>query len=150
MPQSLSQVLLHIIFSTKNRYPFIDEGIAPELYDYLGGTCLQLGCQPLKVGGHLDHVHISCALSRTLAIMDLLKKVKQESSKWMKTKGSEYVGFYWQDGYAAFSFSLKEASRIVHYIENQKSHHRFMNFQDECRGLFQKYGIEWDERYVWD
>jgi hypothetical protein len=82
--------------------------------------------------------------------MDLLEEVKKRSGKWIKTKGPDYAGFYWQDGYAAFSFSQQEAPSILHYIENQKVHHNNMGFQEECRKLFRRYGIEWDERYVWD
>ena len=150
MPQSLSQVFLHIIFSTKHRQPLIDDDIAPELYDYLGGTCRHMDCLPLKVGGYYDHVHLLCALSRKVAMMDLLEEVKKRSSKWIKTKREEYKGFYWQDGYAAFSVSPLQTPEVVRYIENQKTHHMAMSFQDECRMFFRRYRMEWDERYVWD
>lgn len=150
MPQSLSRVFTHIIFSTKNRQPFIDDGIADELYRYLGGTCAHFDSQPIKVGGHYDHVHILCALSRKFAIMDLLEEVKKRSSKWMKTKGEAYAGFYWQDGYGIFSVNPRQAGSVIEYIERQKEHHAGLTFQDECRGFYRRYGVEWDERYCWD
>jgi REP element-mobilizing transposase RayT len=150
MPQSLAHVLIHTIFSTKNRQPFIDDNIAPELYDYLGGTCHKLGCTPLKVGGYNDHIHILCGLSRTIAIMDLMEEVKKRSSKWIKGKSEQYNGFYWQDGYAVFSVNPTQAPAVIRYIETQREHHSQMSFQDECRGFFRKYKVEWDERYVWD
>ncbi len=89
-------------------------------------------------------------MSRKLAIMDLVEEVKKRSSKWIKTKSEEHAFFYWQDGYAAFSVSPLQAPRVVRYIENQKAHHNGMSFQDECRMFFKRYGMEWDERYVWD
>src|SRR6187402_2078768 len=108
MPQSLAQVLLHIIFSTKHRQPLIQDDVADELHAYIGGVCKLMECIPLKVGGHYDHIHLFATLSRKVAIMDLLEEVKKRSSKWIKAKGDDYVAFYWQDGYAAFSVSPSE------------------------------------------
>jgi len=102
------------------------------------------------VGGHFDHTHILCSLPRKIALMDLLEEIKKSSSKWMKTNGQVYEGFYWQHGYAVFSVSPPEADKVIHYIENQKAHHTVMSFQDECRMFFLRYGMEWDERYAWD
>ena len=150
MPQSLSHVLIHCVFSTKNREPFIDDDIEVELFQYLGGVCNRMECPSLKVGGYLDHVHVLCSLSRKLPIMDLLEEIKKRSSKWIKGKGDKYAGFYWQTGYAAFSVDEKTVASIIQYIENQKTHHTGLSFQDELRSLFKQHGIDWDERYVWD
>ena len=150
MAQSLAQILLHIIFSTKHRQPLIDAFIADELHAYIGGICRSQECIPLKVGGHDDHIHLFTTLSRKLPVMDLLEEVKKHSSKWIKTKGDNYADFYWQDGYAAYSVSPSEVPDVIRYIENQKEHHKTIGFQDECRMLYKLNGIEWDERYVWD
>lgn len=150
MPQSLSQIYIHIIFSTKHRMPFIDIGIADELYAYLGGTCKSLDCPPIKVGGYRDHIHILCKLSKKILLISLLENVKKSSSKWMKTKDKRYMDFYWQDGYAAFSVNQAETDSVANYIERQEEHHRNKTFQEECREFFDKYSIDYDERYVWD
>jgi len=108
MPQSLSKVYVHIIFSTKNRQNLIDDSIEASLYEYLGGICKGLECNPVKVGGHKNHVHVLCLLSRKVAQMKLLEEIKKQSSKWIKTKGQAYSNFYWQDGYGIFSINPTE------------------------------------------
>lgn len=150
MSQSLTKIYLHLIFSTKYRQPLIDEGIEQELWAYLGGVCNEMGCQPVKIGGYYDHVHILCRFSKKIAVMDLLEEVKKRSSKWIKTKGDAYINFYWQDGYAAFSVNPSQLPAVITYIANQHAHHSKIGFQDECRAFFKKYEVEYDERYVWD
>ena len=150
MSQSLTNISIHIIFSTKQRQPIIDEAIEDQLFNYLGGVCRELECQPIQVGGYLDHVHILTGLSKKITVVELLREVKQNSSKWIKTKGDRYACFYWQDGYAAYSVDTTQLDKVVNYIQNQKQHHQKDSFQDECRALFKKYKIEYDERYVWD
>ena len=150
MPQSLSRVYVHITFSTKNRVSMIDQDIRKRLFDYMGGICKGLECNPVQIGGVADHVHILCLLSRKIAQMDLLEEVKKRSSKWIKTISDKYSNFYWQDGYGIFSVNPKETDKVVEYIKNQDEHHKHISFQDEFRAFLRKYGIEWDERYVWD
>jgi putative transposase len=150
MPQSLTRIFLHIFFSTKYHHQTIHESIENELFGYLGSVCRDLECHPIEVGGYVDHVHILASLSKKITVMTLLHKVKQNSSLWIKTKGIRYAEFYWQDGYAAHSVSPAELGKVTEYIRNQKAHHRKVSFQDECRALFKEYGIEFDERYVWD
>jgi REP element-mobilizing transposase RayT len=150
MPQSLSAVYIHITFSTKNREKLIDESIEERLFEYLGGICKGLECNPVQVGGYLDHVHILCTLSRNISQAGLLKEVKKESSKWMKTIGKKYQNFYWQNDYGVFSVNPSEVEAVVKYIENQKTHHAKKTFQDEFRAFLKKYNVEYDERYVWD
>ncbi len=149
MPQSLAQIYLHIVFSTKDRSSFLhDKAIQADAHNYLGGTCNKLGCQVLRVGGVADHVHVLCRLGRTMAVADLVKELKRNSSQWLKDRSGE--PFYWQNGYGAFSVSPGHVEALRAYIANQEEHHRTESFQDEYRRLLTKYGLEWDERYVWD
>jgi REP element-mobilizing transposase RayT len=151
MPQSLAQIYLHIVFSTKDRRPFLqDKSIRDEAHNYLGGACNNLGCPVLRVGGVADHVHILCRLGRTLSVAELVKELKRVSSQWLKAKSPDLADFYWQNGYGAFSVSPGHVEALRAYIANQEEHHRQTTFQDEYRRLLTKYGLEWDERYVWD
>ena len=124
MSQSLSKVYLHITFSTKNRQPLIDDNISTSLFEYIGGICRGLECNPVIVGGHVDHVHILCLLSRKLSQMKLLEEIKKQSSKWIKSKGDSYSNFYWQDGYGVFSVNPTEIDTVINYIRNQMGHHK--------------------------
>jgi REP element-mobilizing transposase RayT len=150
MGQSLVKNYMHIIFSTKHRKPLIDETIETELYNYLGGICNNLECQPLKIGGHKDHVHVHCLLSKKISLIDFMKKMKAGSSKWIKTKGDKYREFFWQDGYGAFSVNPTQTKSVIKYIEDQHIHHQNMTFQEEYRLFLKKYEVDYDERYVWD
>ena len=150
MGQSLVKNYVHIVFSTKYHQPLILESVEEELYNYLGGICKALECWPVKIGGYYDHIHILCLLSKKIALMKLLEEVKSHSSKWIKTKDDRLKHFYWQDGYGAFSVNPAPVNAVIRYIENQKIHHAKKNFQEELRGFFRKYNVEYDERYVWD
>ena len=150
MPQSLSKVYTHITFSTKHRKKLIDDQIENDLYNYIGGICKDLECNPIQVRGHKNHVHILCILSRKIPQMKLLQEVKQGSSKWIKTKGERYANFYWQDGYGIFSVSPRGVNSVIEYIKNQHVHHRKRSFKDEFRMFLENYGVDFDERYVWD
>jgi len=150
MSQSLSKVYVHITFSTKTHKPLIDDAIKASLFEYIGGICKGLDCNPVRVGGHRDHVHILCLLSRKIAQMKLLEEIKKQSSKWIKTKGQPYSDFYWQDGYGIFSVNPKENDIVIKYIDNQLEHHKKATFKDEFRAFLKKYKVEYDERYVWD
>lgn len=150
MGQSLVKNYIHIVFSTKYRQAFIDESIENELYDYLGGICKNLECNPVRVGGFTDHIHILCLLSRKITLSKLVEELKSHSSKWMKTKGEKYKNFYWQKGYGAFSVNPKQIDKVVEYILKQKEHHSKKTFQEEYRVFLNQYEVEFDERYVWD
>ena len=150
MPQSLVKNYIHITFSTKNRQPLIDDEIKEELFSYLGGICKNLDCNPLIVGGHRNHVHILCLLSRKVALMKLIEEVKSHSSKWIKTKGLQYKKFYWQNGYGSFSVNPAQTDRVKKYILNQDKHHKETTFKDEYRSFLNDYLVNYDERYVWD
>ncbi len=150
MPQSLVKNYVHITFSTKNRYPFIDKNISEELFKYLGGTCKELESYPIIIGGEKDHVHLLVLLSRKMALMKLVELLKTHSSKWIKLKSKTYSDFYWQKGYGGFSVNPTEIEIVKNYIINQETHHKKISFQDEYRAFLKKYSIEYDERYVWD
>ena len=148
MPQSLSSVLIHLIFSTKNREPFITPVIETELHPYLASIFRALKSPSLTIGGTSDHVHILFSLGRTMNIADLTREVKTESSKWIKTKREEFDNFHWQRGYGAFSIGQSQVASLKRYIAGQRIHHQRVTFQDEYRKFLKEYGIEYDERYV--
>ncbi|MFO0823336.1 MAG: IS200/IS605 family transposase [Gemmataceae bacterium] len=148
MSQSLARNMIHLVFSTKNREPFIKPEVRDDVFAYLAGTLNALSCPAIKVGGVADHVHLLFVLAKTLALCDAVQKVKESSSKWAKEK--VHPEFYWQTGYGAFSVSRSMEEQVTNYIANQEEHHKDRNFQDELRGLFRKHDVEWDERYIWD
>ena len=150
MPQSLSRILVHLVFSTKARQRFVTESLQPELHAYMAGTLSQIDCPSLQVGGTDDHVHLLFGLSRTRTIAEIVEKVKTSSSKWMKSKGASFRDFQWQAGYGAFSVGPPQVDATIAYIRNQAHHHRKTTFQDEFRRLMASYSVGYDERYVWD
>jgi putative transposase len=150
MPQSLSSILVHLIFSTKNREPFLSPEIETELHPYMATIFRSLNSPSLAINGNFDHVHILFSLGRVIAVADLVQEVKTETSKWIKTKGDEFSNFYWQRGYGAFSVGQSNVAALKGYIRDQKQHHRRMTFQEEYRKFLKRYGIDYDERYVWD
>ncbi|MEO7673070.1 MAG: IS200/IS605 family transposase [Pyrinomonadaceae bacterium] len=151
MPQSLSQIYIHLVFSTKNREPLIHDEIAPELYAYMAVVLHDECKSPAKlIGGVEDHLHILFNLSRTWAIANVVESIKTSTSKWMKTKDSNLRSFGWQTGYGAFSVSRSNLDSVSKYILDQKEHHRQLRFRDEFRGLLDKHEVEYDEKYVWD
>jgi REP element-mobilizing transposase RayT len=150
MSQSLAKNILHLIFSTKNRQPLITPEIRPDLHSYIGGILRHWESPAILMNSVADHIHILFCLSKNHALKVLVEEVKKGSSKWIKTKGREFDQFYWQAGYGAFSVSQSGVTAVCRYIENQESHHRRLSFQDELRAFLRKYGIEYDERYVWD
>ena len=150
MSQSLSRVLVHGVFSTKNRVQNLKPEIQPELFAYLAAILNDEGHTAVKIGGHLDHVHMLFGLSRTMTIAKTVEKVKVSTSIWMKTKGLDLQGFSWQHGYGTFSVAESELDSVVSYIHNQEERHATVSFQDEFRAMMKEHGIPIDERYVWD
>ncbi len=149
MAQSLAKILLHTVFSTKDRRPFLrDEPLSEELHRTLGGILTNLGCQPLIIGGVEDHVHLLFALSRTATLADVVKELKRGSSVWLKTKSptEEAVGnrggrrrgvpladFAWQNGYGVFSSGQSLVTAARAYIAAQAEHHRKVSFASTLR-----------------
>src|SRR4029453_3671248 len=150
MPQSLCKVILHIIFSTKNREPWLDLDVRPRMHAYLATICRDGDADLVRVGGVTDHVHIVTTLPRTLSQAQLVEQIKKASSKWIKTLGVRYRGFFWQRGYGAFSVGPSKLDAVLQYVDAQQEHHRTRNFQEEYRELLRRNGIDFDERYVWD
>ncbi len=148
MPQSLANLLIHVIFSTKERRSFIADGVRTGLHGYMAGILKEIESPALIINSVSDHVHILCSVSKNIAVCKLAEEVKKSSSKWIKTQGVHL--FAWQNGYGAFSVSQSNADSVRHYIENQPEHHRKVNFQDEFRVFLEKHRVQYDERYVWD
>ena len=150
MPQSLAQVLVHLIFSTKNREPVLADDIRPELHPYMATVLKGVNSPAILINSVEDHAHVLFHLSKNHALCDVIESVKKDSSKWIKTKGRTYRNFHWQSGYGAFSISQSNVAQVVKYIEGQKEHHRRRTFQEEFRAFLKRYRVPYDERYVWD
>jgi putative transposase len=150
MPQSLVRNYLHIVFSTKYRQPIIKDSIAPRLYQYMGGICRALDSSAIKIGGHYDHVHILCMMSRTISVAELVKKIKGSSSAWVKSVDDELAKFQWQNGYGAFSVGENYVFSVSEYISNQSVHHGNVDFKQEFLAILREHKMEFEEKYLWD
>ena len=151
MPQSLANLVTHLVFSTQDRTPWLaDLPVRNEFFHYLGGISARLECPTIIVGGYTDHVHLLARVSRTITVADWVKEVKRASSLWAKQRFPALRDFHWQQGYGAFSVSQSSIERVTHYIRDQEQHHATLSFQDEYRELLKRHQMAWDERYVWD
>ncbi len=150
MAQTLVSLLVHVIFSTKNREDFITLEVEPNLYAYLSGISKNHGSRLLAAGGTVNHVHLLISQSKNMALSDLMEELKKSSSVWIKTQGAEFADFHWQDGYGAFSIGASQIPAVKAYLANQKEHHRKKTFQEELIEFFEKYGIEYNEKYLWN
>jgi REP element-mobilizing transposase RayT len=150
MAQSLARILVHLIFSTKDRAAVLAPGVRPDLRAYFVGILSNMECPCVEVGGAADHVHMLFALHRTRSTAEVVEEVKKGSSKWLKTRAAALRNFHWQNGYGAFSVSPSNEARVQAYILNQEEHHRKITFQDEFRTFLRRHGVAFDERYVWD
>ena len=149
MPQSLSYVLVHLIFSTKGRRPLLTDVIRSEMHAVWASS---IGVENIcvRVGGVRDHVHVALFIARTESMAKVVERLKVSSAKWIKTKGPEFAKFGWQRGYAAFSVGLSDRAALVRYIDGQGTHHQWRDYQAEMRTMFAKYGVVFDEKFVWD
>jgi putative transposase len=151
MAQSLSRLWTHLIFSTKERFPFLsDQQVRRDMHAYLATVLRSHDCETLIVNGTADHVHALFTLSRKHAISTIVKEIKRTSSSWVKEIAPTLRKFHWQNGYGAFSVSQSHVGRVCKYVEGQERHHQRTTFQDEYREFPGKYQIKYDERYVWD
>jgi len=139
----------HLIFSTKNREPWICPDIEQRIWEYLGGIARQNGMKALQIGGIEDHVHVVLAIPAPLSLSKGLQLLKGASSKWIRETFPDLTTFQWQDGYGAFTVSKSHLPEVVDYVAQQREHHKHQTFQDEYRTWLHKHGIEYDERYVW-
>ena len=136
MPQSLSAVYIHLVFSTKERLPYLkDEKLQEDLHAYLGETSKRLDCPPIRVGGVEDHVHLLARFGRTITQADWVKELKRVSNLWLKTEGGLYE-FQWQAGYADFSVSASNLEHVKQYIENQRNTIDELTFRTRCENYF--------------
>jgi REP element-mobilizing transposase RayT len=150
MPQSLSKVLLHVVFSTKNREKTIPVNLRSALHAYLAGICRAKGSEAFRVGGTSDHIHIACTLPRTLTMAKLVEEIKKPSSIWMKQQEGGPPNFSWQAGYGIFSLGQSQLQTLLQYIDHQEEHHRTKSFKEELLELLDKYCVEYDEKYLWE
>ncbi len=148
MPQSLANILIHAIWSTSDRRPFITDDVRAGLHGYMAGILKNIECPALIINSVADHIHILCQLSKNLAACKLVEEVKKSSSKWMKENGVS--GFAWQSGYGVFSVSQSNVEAVREYIQRQPEHHAQRDFKEEFREFCKRYNVVMDERYVWD
>jgi putative transposase len=149
MAQTLTRILIHLIFSTKDRAPIITQEVEPELFAYMGGICREHQSPLLAPGGMPDYVHLLVSLSKNMALSDLVQHVKKDSSKWIKTQDAPLRRFSWQDGYAGMSIGQSGVEGTKAYLANQKEHHARKTFKEELVEFLEKYEIEFDEGFLW-
>lgn len=149
MPQSFTCLHYHIVFSTKNREPWIDDAWRDRLYAYMGGVLRAGGGVLLAAGGMPDHVHLLCEIDKTVAIADAVRDIKANASRWVHETIADAESFAWQNGYAAFTVSHSGRDAVRTYLAHQAEHHRTMTFREELVALLQRHGVEYDERYIW-
>ncbi len=149
MAQSLSQNIIHIVFSTKNRRPLLSDQARTRLYPYIANIIREKGSECYRAGGVADHIHLAVRLSKNVAHSKFIGEIKVSTSMWLKEISPELETFGWQDGYGAFSVGKKDLDALISYIDKQEEHHRKTTFQEEFRKFLDQYGIEYDERYVW-
>jgi putative transposase len=150
MPQSLAKVVVHLVYSTKDRTPWLrNPALREQLFAYKATILQKVDSPALLIGGVEDHIHALCLLSRKFAIKDAVEEAKTETSKWFKKQEATLSEFHWQAGYGIFSVSESNVEQVKNYIAHQEQHHRRMSFQDEFRELCRRHGVALDERYAW-
>ena len=145
---SYTQLNYHLVFSTKDRRPWLGPEVMPRLREYLGGIIRNLGGQMVAANGPADHVHLATILNQKRPLMDILQELKQSSSKWIHQEFPDLRAFAWQDGYAAFTVSHSGMPQVVEYIAQQVPHHRRQTFVEELIALLERHGVQYDERYI--
>jgi len=150
MPQSLANLYVHLIFSTKERFSFLSKSVRPDLHAYMATVLANLNSPAVLINSESDHVHILFNMGRTVTLAQVVEDVKKSSSKWLKTQGANFHAFAWQAGYGGFSVSESNVPKVANYIRGQEDHHRVKTFQEEYREFLEKHKIQYDERYVWD
>ncbi len=149
MSNSYHILLIHAVFSTKNREPWLCPSVRERLFPYLGGIARQNGLKSLSVGGMSEHVHLLLSLSREHSVAKVLQLIKGPSSKWVHETFPQMAGFGWQEGYGAFSVGISQADETCRYIERQEEHHRTVSFKEEYLAFLKRHNVSYDERYVW-
>ena len=150
MPQSLHVLSAHIIFSTKERRPWLTLNVRERIWTYQSRILQNLECHSITIGGVADHVHVLCNLTKKFPTAKVLEILKKDSSKFVKTLDSRLCDFHWQNGYGLFSVSPSHLESVRKYILNQEAHHKRETFQEEYLRILKKYRAPYDERYLWD
>lgn len=150
MAQSFFQMYGHLIFSTKDRIDFLDDKVRGDIHAYLATLFRDMGCPYVHVGGAKDHVHVLFDIGKESLPVNIIGKVKKESSKFIKNIDNGYKDFYWQSGYGLFSVSPSNKEKVINYIDIQIEHHKKMSFKDEFLAYLKKYNIDYNEKYIWD
>jgi REP element-mobilizing transposase RayT len=150
LAHTFTNLLVHIIFSTKGRVPFIDSELKPQLHAYIGGIIRAEHGKAYAINGMADHIHILASLPPTIALSDAMRTIKTNSSRWVHEQWRTKSTFGWQTGYGAFSVSQSSAPEVVNYIAAQEEHHHRMTFQEELLAFLERHGIKYDERYIWE
>ena len=148
MSQSLSKLYVHLIFHVRNNEGLIRPEDETELYAYIGGVIKLSKSIPININGIENHIHVLCIMSKNISLADLLEGIKGNSSRWIKTKSTQYKNFSWQGGYAGYSVSQSKVEVVNRYIENQKEHHKHQTFKDEYLQFLNENGIEYNEEYL--
>jgi putative transposase len=149
MAHTFTDLLVHAVFSTSERRPFLTDAIRTNLHAYIGGILRELGAKPIAIGGTADHVHLLMSIAKNLAVADCMRVVKTNSSRWIKNRWPQRRTFAWQQGYGAFTVSESNRATVIHYIQNQEHHHQRMSFRDEFLAHLKNHSIEFDEQYLW-
>lgn len=147
---TLADIILHIVFSTKNRLPWIKQETESELYPYICGICRNLQCPVIGINGVEDHIHLLIQYGRNISVSKLVSEIKSNSSRWIKAKDVMYQQFSWQQGYGVFSVSRANLEAVKKYVSSQKQHHKTVNFQEEFLSMLNKANVFYDEKYLWD
>jgi len=142
------QILYQIVFGTKYRNNTLKYSHQKEMYKYIWGIFKNKKCFLYKIGGTENHIHLISDLHPSIPLADLIKDIKLATSEWIKEKGIYRNFDGWQDGYGAFTYSIKEKMSLIKYVENQKEHHKKETFEEEFKRLLEEHGIEFDERYL--
>lgn len=151
MSSTHQQLLYHLIFSTKNRKPYLaNEEKRREVFGYMAGVAKNLGGFALKIGGWVDHVHLLVRIPAKVSVSDFVGRLKASTSKHVNETSGQMLKFGWQDGYGAFTVSVSQKDRVAEYVRSQEQHHQRETFQDEYIGLLKKHEVEFDPRYVWN
>ncbi len=150
MTSTLTNLLVHVVFSTKDRQPFIAEEYRDRLYAYIGGIVRKEGAELLAIGGVADHVHLALKIRSSHALADIVRKIKANASKWINDNRYVTGKFSWQNGYGAFSVSASQIEKVREYIDNQAEHHRGRTFKEELLEMVTKHGVDFDPQYLWD
>jgi len=150
MAHTYTNLLTHIIFSTKNREPTINDEIRSRLFPYMGGVLREIQVRPILINGTSDHVHLLIAIPPAISVSDSMRILKTNSSRWVHETWPRTTDFGWQAGYGAFSVSQSNAEAVRAYIADQENHHRHLTFKDEFLAFLRRHEIEFDERYIWE